>query len=147
MGLRVDFQLVPNSSSFDFRSQQLDAVPLSSIPRAPSPQCSPCRLWKREVQGEAWERYPPAQSSWSTPNEILCPLGSASVWEGLRDLHSSQVSPVASSQGIPSPWHYHLIACAGCQREGGLTPVPPLIPSLLLSAVGFIIRICTVYCV
>lgn len=37
--------------------------------------------------------------------------------------------------------------CAGSQREGSLTPVPPLIPSLLLSAGGFIIRICTVYCV
>lgn len=111
------------------------------------PQCSPCRLWKGEVQGEPFGRCPPAQSSWHTPTKTLCPLGSASIWECLRDLYSSQVSLILSSQGVPSTWHHNLPVCAGSQREGSLAPVPPLIPSLLLSAVGFIIRICTVYCV
>ena len=148
-GKGLDFQLVPNSSSFDFRSQQLDAVPLSSIPPAPSPPAPSVA----HVDGggrrcrESCGRFPqprapsPLQTKPSAPPPLP---GLPNAWEDLRDPHTFPVSPIPSSQGPPPAPGIMTSLCAQCETQ--LDPVPPLIPSLLLSAVGFIIRICTVYC-
>lgn len=111
-----------------------------------SPQCSPvdcgegrCREpWGRASPPPCYPRtHPPRPRAFAHPNRDPLPrvcLGAA------------QVSPTPSSRGgVPSPQRHDLAACAGSQRERSLTPASTN-PCLLLSAVGFIIRICTVYC-
>ena len=91
-------------------SWMLSPCPLCHEPPPPVPSVAhvDCGGWRFR---KPWGRFsqPRVPSPLHTkPSAHPAPLGSASVWERLRDLHAPYISLTSSSQGVPRPWHRDL---------------------------------------
>lgn len=94
------------------------------------------------MQREPRGRCPAVQSSWHTPTEILHPWVSPVSGNVLGTFTCPKSLPLLQARETPASG----IMTSPCAQGARVNPLPALTPFLLLSAVGFIIRICTVYC-